>query len=84
MSQSIWLGATRGSHVDRARCRYLESQSRGGRSSVVEHLLPKQRAVGSNPIARSKNRISSLEESPSDGETSHVPLRTSDMHGYYR
>src|SRR4030095_14588592 len=24
-----------------------------GRSSVVEHLLPKQRAVGSSPIARS-------------------------------
>jgi hypothetical protein len=24
-----------------------------GRSSVVEHLLPKQRAVGSIPIARS-------------------------------
>ena len=25
-----------------------------GRSSVVEHLLPKQRAVGSSPIARSR------------------------------
>ena len=25
----------------------------GGRNSVVEYLLPKQRVVGSNPIARS-------------------------------
>ncbi len=31
--------------------------AQGGRSSVVEHLLPKQRAVGSNPIARSKQVI---------------------------
>src|SRR5207245_7179480 len=32
-----------------------------GRSSAVEHLLPKQRAVGSSPIARSsyENRLTS-------------------------
>ena len=36
----------------RAGVLYVGSQ--GGRSSVVEHLLPKQNVVGSIPIARSK------------------------------
>ena len=36
---------------------YNRYAARGsGRSSVVEHLLPKQRAVGSIPIARSRYR----------------------------
>ncbi len=36
---------------------YLRAKAlrgRSGRSSVVEHLLPKQRVVGSSPIARSR------------------------------
>ena len=33
-----------------ALCRWIS----GGSSSVVEHLLPKQRVVGSNPISRSR------------------------------
>ena len=38
----------------RAGVLYVGSQ--GGRSSVVEHLLPKQNVVGSIPIARSNFR----------------------------
>ncbi len=33
----------------------IHSNLMSGRSSGVEHLLPKQRAVGSNPIARFHN-----------------------------
>ena len=39
--------------ADRSICNhFIRSYTMSGRSSGVEHLLPKQRAVGSNPIAR--------------------------------
>ncbi len=39
----------------RARCATIVSTN-AGVAQVVEHLLPKQRVAGSNPVARFENR----------------------------
>ena len=43
--------------VDTEGAADLSSIPRSGRNSVAECLLPKQKVVGSNPIARSRARI---------------------------
>src|SRR5690349_22878574 len=57
LSRSVFDSARAGTIIGDAVSRHHKAS---GNSSVVEHLLPKQRVVGSNPISRSRPRKSGL------------------------